>query len=37
MKEFDIENWNRKPIFDFFKNYEDPFFNITVNLEVSVL
>ena len=37
MKVFDIENWNRKTQFKFFKNYEDPFFNITANLEVSEL
>jgi len=37
MKEFDIENWNRKPIFDFFKNYEDPFFNVTASLDVTNL
>jgi len=37
MKEFDIENWNRKSQFEFFKNYEDPFFNITANLEITNL
>ena len=37
MKEFDVENWNRKSQYDFFKNYEDPFFNITANLEVANL
>jgi len=37
MKEFDIANWNRKTQFEFFKTYEDPFFNITANLEVSNL
>lgn len=37
MKIFDIENWNRKPQFEFFKSYEDPFFNITSNLEVTNL
>jgi chloramphenicol O-acetyltransferase type A len=37
MKVFDIDNWNRKSQFKFFKNYEDPFFNITANLEVSNL
>lgn len=37
MKEFDIENWSRKPQYDFFKSYEDPFFNITANLEVTSL
>ncbi len=37
MKEFDIANWNRKSQFEFFKTYEDPFFNITANLEVTNL
>lgn len=37
MKKIDIENWSRKSTYDFFKNYEDPFFNITANLEVTNL
>jgi chloramphenicol O-acetyltransferase type A len=37
MKEFDIENWNRNAQYNFFKTYEDPFFNITANLEVTNL
>lgn len=37
MEEFDVENWNRKAQYQFFKTYEDPFFNITANLEVSKL
>ena len=37
MKEFDVENWNRIAQHNFFKTYEDPFFNITANLEVSNL
>ncbi|WP_372744791.1 CatA-like O-acetyltransferase [Lutibacter sp.] len=37
MKEFSVENWKRKEQFEFFKDYEDPFFNITVNLEVTKL
>jgi chloramphenicol O-acetyltransferase type A len=37
MKEFDIENWKRKDQYEFFKTYEDPFFNITANLEVTKL
>src|SRR5688500_10450296 len=36
-KEIDVENWNRKTTYEFFKNYEDPFFNITANLDVTVL
>ena len=34
MKKFDTENWIRKSQFEFFKSYEDPFFNITSNLDV---
>jgi chloramphenicol O-acetyltransferase type A len=37
MKIFDVENWNRKPQYEFFKNYEDPFFNITANLDATNL
>ncbi|CAN5399591.1 CatA-like O-acetyltransferase [soil metagenome] len=37
MKFVDIENWNRKTTFEFFRDYEDPFFNITANLDGSEL
>jgi len=37
MKAIDIENWSRKAQYEFFKTYEDPFFNITANLEVTNL
>ena len=37
MKEIDLENWKRKATFDFFKDYEDPFFNMTANLDVTRL
>ena len=33
----DIENWPRKSTYDFFKNYPDPFFNFTANLDVTPL
>ncbi len=36
-KEIDVEKWNRKATFEFFKDYEDPFFNITANLDVTEL
>lgn len=36
-RELDIENWKRKTTFEFFKDYEDPFFNITANLDVTKL
>ena len=37
MKEINIENWERKNQFEFFKNYEDPFFNVTATLDVTNL
>ena len=37
MKEINLENWERKNQYDFFKNYEDPFFNITATLDVTNL
>ncbi len=37
MKKFDINSWNRKTQYEFFKNYDDPFFNLTSNIEVSNL
>ncbi len=36
-KEVDVEKWNRKTIFEYFKDFEDPFFNITANLDVTNL
>ena len=36
-REIDIDLWERKTTFEFFKNYEDPFFNITANLDVTRL
>lgn len=33
----DIEKWNRKETYEFFKDYEDPFFNFTANLDVTSL
>jgi len=37
MQEFNVENWNRKNQFNFFKDYEDPFFNLTANIDVTNL
>jgi chloramphenicol O-acetyltransferase type A len=37
MKLLNIENWNRKKQYQFFKNYKDPFFNITANVDVTKL
>ncbi len=37
MKEFDVKSWNRKTQYDFFKSYDDPFFNLTTQLDVTNL
>jgi len=34
-KELDIETWPRKTTFEFFKDYEDPFFNFAANIDVT--
>lgn len=36
-KELDLENWPRRPTYEFFKTYEDPFFNFTANVDVTRL
>lgn len=35
--ELDIETWSRKTTYEFFKDYDDPFFNITANVDVTTL
>jgi chloramphenicol O-acetyltransferase type A len=35
--EIDIETWNRRSTFEYFKNFEDPFFNMTANVDVTAL
>jgi chloramphenicol O-acetyltransferase type A len=37
MKEINIKNWKRKKQYDFFNEYEDPFFNVTANIDVTNL
>ncbi len=37
MKVINLENWERKSQFNFFRNYEDPFFNIIATLDVTYL
>ncbi len=37
VKEFNIDGWNRKTQYDFFKTYDDPFFNLTTELDVTNL
>jgi len=36
-RHIDLNSWNRKSQFDFFKDYDIPFFNITANVDVSNL
>ncbi len=36
-KEVEVEKWNRKTTYEFFKDYDDPFFNITANLDITEL
>lgn len=36
-KKFDIDSWNRKSQYEFFKTYDDPFFNLTTELNVTGL
>lgn len=36
-KEFNIDSWPRKDQYEFFKTYEDPFFNLTTQIEVTNL
>lgn len=33
--EVDLESWPRKTTYEFFKDYEDPFFNLSANLDVT--
>lgn len=37
MKSVDVENWKRKAAYEYFKDYDNPFFNITANLDVTEL
>ena len=35
--EVDIDTWNRKATYEFFRDYKDPYFNIAANLDVTRL
>ena len=35
MRELDIENWNRKEHFHFFNQFDDPYFSVTVDFDVT--
>jgi len=37
MRQLDIENWHRKEQFFFFKDYDNPFFNVCTELDVGPL
>lgn len=37
MKPFDINTWNRKIQYHFFKNFDDPYFGLTYNVNVTNL
>ena len=36
-REVDVDRWERKATFDFFREYKDPFFNMAANVDVSRL
>ncbi|QQS42534.1 MAG: chloramphenicol acetyltransferase [Acidobacteriota bacterium] len=36
-REVDIESWNRRSAFEFFREFEDPFFNMTAPVDVTRL
>jgi chloramphenicol O-acetyltransferase type A len=36
-REVDVDAWERKATFEFFRNYKDPFFNMAANVDVSRL
>lgn len=37
MEKINFENWERKDHFDFFKDYDDPFYNICADIDVTNL
>jgi chloramphenicol O-acetyltransferase type A len=36
-RKLEMESWNRREHFDFFKDFEKPFFNVCVDVDVSLL
>ncbi|HQU92402.1 MAG TPA: chloramphenicol acetyltransferase [Pyrinomonadaceae bacterium] len=36
-REIDLETWERRTTFEFFREYKDPFFNMAANLDVTRL
>ena len=37
MKKIEISNWSRKPLFDFFSGMSQPFYSVTLTLDVTAL
>ncbi len=37
MRYLDIESWNRKEQYDFFRSFDNPYYNICVNIDVTRL
>ena len=35
--ELDVDSWPRKATYEFFKDYEDPFFNFAANIDITAL
>ena len=35
MRELDLENWNRREHFNFFSQFEDPYFAVTIDFDVT--
>ncbi|MCF6360116.1 MAG: CatA-like O-acetyltransferase [Cyclobacteriaceae bacterium] len=35
MKKLDLSTWNRNAHFDFFKSYDQPFFGITAEVDIT--
>jgi chloramphenicol O-acetyltransferase type A len=33
--QIDISNWNRKEVFNFYKNFDEPYFGVVVNVDVT--
>jgi len=36
VSKLDIENWARKDHFNFYKNFDDPYYGLTANVDVKV-
>ena len=36
-RDLDIERWHRREVFNLFKEYDSPFFNVCANIEVTAL